>query len=162
MRQMSGVQCDGAAAMLVTRNCAKNRLGRVAIRSHAKWYGGSDTVADNEADLIALEWPYTRKAIEAAVAFEDIALEDYDLLLPHNADLPGWNSLCRAMRLPQERLYAANIYSRGHACCSDFPINMADVGLDALASGQRVLGVMQSNCGAYAAVTLHPVASHAN
>lgn len=162
MRQMSGVQCDGAAAMLVTRNCAQNRLGRVAIRSHAKWYGGSDTVAGNEADLIALEWPYTRKAIEAAVAFEDIALEDYDLLLPHNADLPGWNSLCRAMHLPQERLYAANIYSRGHACCSDFPINMADAGLDALASGQHVLGVMQSNCGAYAALTLHPVALHAN
>jgi 3-oxoacyl-[acyl-carrier-protein] synthase III len=162
MRQVTGVQCDGAAAMLLTRNSTKNRLGKVAIQTHAKWYRGSDTVAENEADLIAMEWPYTRKAIEAAVAFDDIALQDYDLLLPHNADLPGWNSLCRAMRVAPERLYTHNIYARGHACCSDFPINMAEVGLDALAKGQRVLGIMQSNCGAYAAVSLHPVAHHAH
>jgi len=162
MRQMTGVQCDGAACMLITRNSTRNRVGRIAIHSHAKWYGGSDTVDENEADLIALEWPYTRRAIETAVAYSGFTLDDYDLLLPHNADLPGWNSLCRAMRVPQERLYATNIYMRGHACCSDFPINLADAGLDAVSRGQRVLGVMQSNCGAYAALTLHPAGRHAH
>lgn len=160
MRQMTGVQCDGAAAMLIARNSTKNRLGGIAIETHAKWHRGSDTVAANEADLIMMEWPYTRKAIDAAVALEPHALDAYELVLPHNADLPGWNALCRAMRVPAERLYAENIHARGHACCSDFPINLADVGLDAVARGQRVLGVMQSNCGAYAAATLHPVGRH--
>ncbi|WP_323122563.1 beta-ketoacyl-[acyl-carrier-protein] synthase family protein [Burkholderia alba] len=162
MRQGTGVQCDGAAAMLLTRNSTKNRLGRIAIQTHAKWYRGADGTAEHEADLIPLEWPYTRKAIESAVAFEDVALSAYDLLLPHNADLPGWNALCRDLQVPQERLYATNIYARGHACCSDFPINLADAGLAALADGQHVLGVMQSDCGAYAAVSLHPVTHHAD
>ncbi|AOK32248.1 3-oxoacyl-ACP synthase [Burkholderia singularis] len=160
MRQMTGVQCDGAAAMLLVRNSTATRLGAIAIETHAKWYRGSDTVAENEADLIAMEWPYTRKAIDAALALEPHPLDDYALVLPHNADLPGWRALCRAMRVPPERLYEANIHARGHACCSDFPINLADVGLDAVAKGQRVLGVMQSNCGAYAAATLHPVTRH--
>ncbi|MEK7989147.1 3-oxoacyl-ACP synthase, partial [Burkholderia contaminans] len=31
MRQMTGVQCDGAAAMLIARNSTKNRLGGIAI-----------------------------------------------------------------------------------------------------------------------------------
>ena len=123
MRQMTGVQCDGAAAMLIARNSTKNRLGGIAIETHAKWHRGSDTVAANEADLIMMEWPYTRKAIDA-VALEPYALDAYELVLPHNADLPGWSALCRAMRVPAERLYAENIHARGHACCSDFPINL--------------------------------------
>ncbi|WP_186161756.1 3-oxoacyl-ACP synthase [Burkholderia gladioli] len=160
MRQVSGVQCDGAAAMLLTRNCRRNRLGGIAMETNAKWWRGSDTVSKNEADMIALEWPYTRRVLDAAVALEAHPLEAYGLLLPHNADMAGWYSLCRAMRIAPERLHAANILAHGHACCSDFAINLADAGLDALARGERVLGAMQSNCGAYAAVTLHPVGRH--
>ena len=54
---------------------------------------------------------------------------------------------------------------RKHPCARpcvlfDFPINPLTSALDAVARGQRVLGVMQSNCGAYAAATLHPVGRH--
>ncbi|KVM58890.1 3-oxoacyl-ACP synthase [Burkholderia gladioli] len=199
MRQDRGVQCDGAAAMLLVRNSTRNRLGGIALSTSAPAYrdagaAGYETGFDGapeagfessfesrfesafESRLAsrlgerhhagfapharAPSWPVTREVIDAAVAMEPHPLADYALLLPPNVDLPGWDALCREMRLPRERLFAANIHARGHACCSDFPINLADAGLDALALGQHVIGVMQSSRGAHAALTLHPASRH--
>lgn len=203
MRQDRGVQCDGAAAMLLVRNSTRNRLGGIALATSAPVYrdpaaAGFDTgtpagidgtpeagfassfeTSFESAFETRIEprfgkrhqsgiashaptpsWPATREVIDAAVAMEPHPLADYALLLPPNVDLPGWDALCRDMRVPRERLFAANIHARGHACCSDFPINLADAGLDALALGQHVIGVMQSSRGAHAALTLHPASRH--
>ncbi|WP_186084877.1 3-oxoacyl-ACP synthase [Burkholderia gladioli] len=211
MRQDRGVQCDGAAAMLLVRNSTRNRLGGIALSASAPAYrdadgagyetgfdgapeAGFESSFDSRLDsrldsrfdsrfesrfesafesrlgerhragfaphARAPSWPVTREVIDAAVAMEPHPLADYALLLPPNVDLPGWDALCREMRLPRERLFAANIHARGHACCSDFPINLADAGLDALALGQHVIGVMQSSRGAHAALTLHPASRH--
>jgi 3-oxoacyl-[acyl-carrier-protein] synthase III len=156
LRQVSGIQCDGAACLLITRNSARNRVGHIAIRNYAEWHPGSDAVASIERDMIALEWQYTREIMNRAAAGSDVPFERFGRLLPHNADLRGWRSLCRAMGVPQERLFEDNIFRRGHACCSDFAINLADAGFAALGRREHVMAVMQSNTGAFAAVTLHP------
>ena len=158
LRQMSGIQCDGAACLLVTRNSTKNRIGGVAIRNFApKWYRGSDAVAQVEQEMMSYEYLHTSRVMTEAVKASGVPLADYGCLLPHNADVRGWTSLCRAMRIDREKLFIENIFRRAHACCSDFAINLVDAGFAALERGQHVLAAMQSNMGAFGAVTVHPV-----
>ncbi|WP_394843524.1 hypothetical protein LZC95_41560 [Pendulispora brunnea] len=158
LRQMGGIQCDGAACLLVTRNSTRNRIGGVAIRNFApKWYRGPDAVAQVEQEIISYEYLYASKVISQAVKASGVPLADYGCLLPHNSDVRGWSSLCRAMGIDREKLFLENIFRRAHACCSDFAINMVDAGFDALDRGQHVLAAMLSNMGAFGAVTVHPV-----
>jgi len=159
LRQESGIQSDGAACLLVTRGTPGNRLGAIAIQNRAAWHVGSDADKAVEDQMGTLEWPLTRSAMEAASAASGIALARFGLILPRNGDLPQWTALCRAMGMPDGRLYTENMARRGHACCSDFTINLADAGLAAVAAGQHVMGVMQSNTGAFGAVTLHPTST---
>lgn len=160
LRQMSGIQSDGAACLLVSRDCGRNRIGALALRNYGKWHQGSDTNAAVERDMINLEWHYTRKVMQQAVADSGVALEDYGCLLPHNSDHKGWISICKALDIPLDRLRADNILLKGHACCSDLAVNLADIGLAEVDAGRHLLSVTQSNSGAFSALTLHPVASH--
>ncbi|HEV3105344.1 MAG TPA: 3-oxoacyl-ACP synthase [Trinickia sp.] len=157
LRERSGVQSDGAACVLVTRGSTRNRIGHVAIANHAAWHPGSDAVAGVARQMIAMEWQHTRDIIRAACAGSGTPLERFGRVLPNNTDLRGWHSLARAMGVPRARLFEDNVFKRGHACCSDFAINLADAGLAAVDAGAHVIGVMQSNTGAFGAITLHPL-----
>jgi 3-oxoacyl-[acyl-carrier-protein] synthase III len=159
MRQLSGIQCDGAAALLVTRNSRRNRIGTVALRNHSAWYPGSDTIKEVEQSMISSEWLYTRHIVDEACRLSGQPIENFARILPVNTDLRGWRSLCRALRLEPDRLFGDNVPRCGHVCCSDFAINLADAGFAALDAGQQVMGVLQSNVGAFGAITLHPLAA---
>ncbi|WP_199154028.1 hypothetical protein [Chromobacterium sp. ASV23] len=160
LRQMSGIQSDGAACLLVSRNCSRNRIGALALRNYGKWHQGSDTNAAVEREMINLEWHYTRKVMQQAVADSGVPLQDYGCLLPHNSDHKGWKSICNAMGIPQDILRADNILQKGHACCSDLAVNLADIGLAEVDAGRHLISVTQSNSGAFSALTLHPVDRH--
>lgn len=160
LRQMSGIQSDGAACLLISRNCRRNRIGALSLRNYGKWHQGSDTNAAVERDMINLEWHYTRKVMQQAVADSGVALEDYGCLLPHNSDHKGWISICKAMDIPLDILRADNILRKGHACCSDLAVNLADFGLAEVDAGRHLISVTQSNSGAFSALTLHPVDRH--
>jgi 3-oxoacyl-[acyl-carrier-protein] synthase III len=156
LRERSGLQSDGAACVLVTRECTRNRVGHVAISNHAAWHSGSKGAIGVERQMIAMEWQYTREIIRAACEGSGTPLERFGRVLLNNADLRGWHSLARAMGVPRARLFEDNIFQHGHVCCSDFAINLADVGLAAVDAGMHVIGVMQSYTGACGAITLHP------
>ncbi|POZ62803.1 3-oxoacyl-ACP synthase [Chromobacterium alticapitis] len=160
LRQMSGVQSDGAACLLVARESRRNRIGALALRNYGKWHQGSDTNAAVEREMINLEWHYTRKVMQQAVADSGVALADYGCVLPHNSDHKGWISICKAMGIPLDILRADNILQKGHACCSDLAVNLADIGLAQVDAGRHLISVTQSNSGAFSALTLHPVARH--
>ena len=160
LRQMSGIQSDGAACLLLSRDCHRNRIGALALRNYGKWHQGSDTNAAVEREMISLEWHYTRKVMQQAVTDSGVALQDYGCLLPNNADHKGWKSICNAMGIPQDILRADNILLKGHACCSDLAVNLADTGLAEVAAGRHLISVTQSNSGAFSALTLHPVNRH--
>lgn len=157
LRQTSGIQSDGAACLLVTRNSRRNKISHIAIRNYAKWHPGSDALAEIEREMIALEWQYTREVVNDLTVANQMALDSYSNLLPHNSDRRGWQSLCRAMKFPEERLFTSNIFLRGHACCSDLAINLADFGLATLEKKSDVLAVLQSNTGAFTAISFQSV-----
>ncbi|TOY82681.1 3-oxoacyl-ACP synthase [Burkholderia pseudomallei] len=157
LRQFSGIQGDGAGCLLVTRNSRRNRVGGVALHNHAAWYPGSDSANAVERAMISTEWLHTHRIVDAACALTGRPIAHYERILPINTDLRGWHALCRALRVPAERLFGANVARCGHVCCSDFAINLADDGLAALDAGRHGMGVMQSNVGAFAAVALHPL-----
>ncbi|HET9626300.1 MAG TPA: hypothetical protein VFP84_33290 [Kofleriaceae bacterium] len=157
LRQMGGIQCDGAACMLVTRNSTRNRIGGIAVQNYApKWYRGPDAVAKVEEEIISYEYLYASRILNEAVRASGVPLAAYGRLLPHNSDVRGWRSLCRAMRIPEDKLFIDNIERVAHACCSDFAINLVDEGFAAIARREHVVAVMLSNMGAFGAVTLHP------
>lgn len=161
LRQLSGIQSDGAACLLVTRNTRRNRIGALILRNYGRWYLGSDTNSAVEREMINLEWHYTRKVMQEAVAGCGIALSDFSCILPHNSDHKGWNSICNAMAIPHASLYPDNILQKGHACCSDLAVNLVDVGLDKVDAGGHLMSITQSNSGAFSALTLHPAGEHA-
>jgi len=160
LRQMGGIQSDGAACMLVTRNSTRNRIGGVAVQNYApRWYRGPDAVAKVEDEIISYEYLYASRILGEAVRASGVPLADYGRLLPHNSDVRGWTSLCRAMRIPETKLFIDNIRRVAHACCSDLAINLVDDGFAALARREHVAAVQLSNMGAFGAVTLHPLAA---
>ena len=161
LRQLSGIQSDGAACLLVTRNTCRNRIGALILRNYGRWYLSSDTNSAVEREMINMEWLYTRKVMLEAVTRCGIALSDFSCLLPHNSDHKGWNAICNAMAIPHACLYPDNIFHKGHACCSDLAINLADIGLDKVDAGSHLMSVTQSNTGAFSALTLHPVGQDA-
>jgi 3-oxoacyl-[acyl-carrier-protein] synthase III len=157
LRQTSGIQSDGAACLLVTRNSRRNKIKHIAIRNYAKWHPGSDAMAEVEREMITFEWQYTREVVNDLVVDGAVPLEQFSSMLPHNSDMRGWQSLCRAMKYPEERLFTKNIFQRGHACCSDLAINLADHGLATLDRKSDVLAVLQSNTGAFTAISFQTV-----
>jgi 3-oxoacyl-[acyl-carrier-protein] synthase III len=159
LRQMGGIQCDGAACLLVTRNSTRNRIGGIAVQNYApKWYRGPDAVAKVEEEIISYEYLYASRILREAVRASGVPLSEFGRLLPHNSDVRGWRSLCRAMRIPEDRLFIDNIGRVAHACCSDFAINLVDEGFAALERREHIVAVQLSNMGAFGAITLHPPA----
>ncbi len=153
----AGILCDGAACLLATRNSTRNRIGSIAIYNHAKWYPSSDGAADVKKEMIAYDWIHTRRILDAVVKASGLTLGDYARVIPQNDELPGWRSLCRGMRIPEEKLFTDNIFRTSHACCSDFGINLVDAGFASVDGGAHAVALMRSNSGAFAGLTLHPV-----
>jgi hypothetical protein len=160
LRQLGGIQSDGAACLLVTRNSTRSRIGGVAIRNYVpRWYPGSDIAPHIVHEMAFKEWIYTRWIMLQAAESSGVAMSDYGQISPNNMDLPDWRALCHAMHIPEQRLFIDNTLRRGHVCCSNFAINLADAGFAAIDGGMHVMTVMQSNMGAFGAVTLHPASA---
>lgn len=157
LRQSSGIQSDGAGCLLVRRNSRANRVGAVAIHSHARWYGSADRLDHIANEMISLEWKFTRDVVDAACSASGQPASAFAQFLPQNFKQRGFERLCQAIGLPAGRLFDRNVAPYGHACCSDLAINLADAGLATLRGGGAVLVGLHSNVGAYAALTLHPV-----
>ncbi|MDP9045898.1 MAG: 3-oxoacyl-ACP synthase [Pseudomonadota bacterium] len=158
LRHRSGIQSDGAACLLVRRNHPWNRIGRVVISSNGDWFSGAEEAGRVARQMISLEWKYTRDVVNAACADSDLPTHRYDQFLPQNFKRQGWLELCVGLGLPERNFFDRNIGLRGHACCSDLAVNLADAGLATLRAGGSVLTALHSSVGAYAALTLRPVA----
>ena len=156
LRGAAGVQSDGSACLLVRRDSPANRVGAIAISSHARWFGSSDRFDHVAREMISLEWRFTREVVDAACAASGWPAGRFAQFLPQNFKRPGWQQLCEAIGLPRDRLFERNILRCGHACCSDLAINLADAGLATVRGGGGLLVGLHSNVGAFAALTLLP------
>ncbi|MFB3301761.1 hypothetical protein [Pseudomonas sp. AMR01] len=153
----ASILSDGAACLLVVRNSLRNRVGATVVRNYGSWYLGSVTNNNVKKQMFNLEWHYTRKVMQEAVAQCGMALRDFSCILPYNSNYSGWNAFCNAMAIPLTALYSDNILLKGHSFGSDLAINLADIGLSKVDEGAHLMNITESDNGSFSALTLHPV-----
>ena len=153
----ASILSDGAGCLLVTRNSRRNRVGATAVRNYGSWYLGSVTNNGVKKEMFNLEWHYTRKVMQEAVADCGMTLSDFSCILPYNSNHSGWSAFCNAMAIPSTTLFSDNILHKGHSFGSDLAINLADIGLSKVDAGAHLMNITESDNGSFSALTLHPV-----
>ena len=127
---------DGACAMLVRRDAARNRI----IATHQVTKGAFWDSGSLENEIIAAYFPTARTVIEDTLRKAGLTLADIDWVIPHNVSLRSWEILLGLIGCPREKLFSENIGRVGHTIAADNFINLrdaTDAGL--LRKGDRLL-----------------------
>jgi 3-oxoacyl-[acyl-carrier-protein] synthase III len=113
---------DGACALMVTRNSARNRI--VAHRSVTKGYYWDCIARKNE--ILAAYFPTAINLVRDLLRGAECAPEDLRMVLPHNVSYRSWEILLDLIGVKKEQLFAANIPQKGHVIAADNWINLKD------------------------------------
>ena len=113
---------DGACAVLVERQAARNRI--LAARRVSKGYYWDSTARNNE--IIAAYFPTARAIVRDILASLDLAPADIALVIPHNVSRRSWNILLPLLGFRGDCLFADNIGLKGHVIAADNYINLKD------------------------------------
>lgn len=155
IRQDATIQSDGGSAVLLAREDVRCWLGSTVTVGFTDLHEGPST-PENVARVARYTWMQTTKLLRK-LGDGGLALSEYGVFLPINADRRYWRLIARALELPEERFYLDNIRNRGHACCADFAVNLADESFARLEAGEVVAYCGQSNIGAHGVISLFPV-----
>lgn len=66
------------------------------------------------------------KTISSAIINAKLTLQQIQLLLPHNINIPTWKKIASTLTFPYEKIFTDNIPRFGHCFCSDQIINLSD------------------------------------
>ena len=113
---------DGACAVLVERDAARNRI--LATRRVSKGYYWDATARTNE--IIAAYFPTARHIVRDILASLSLTPADITLVIPHNVSRRSWNILLPLVGFSADRLFADNIGRKGHVIAADNYINLKD------------------------------------
>jgi 3-oxoacyl-[acyl-carrier-protein] synthase-3 len=127
---------DAACALLVERGARTHALRAMTTVSKG-YYWDADAIRE---EVVASYFPTAVHVVERALADAGWAREDVDWVMPHNISTTSWRILLGLLRLPNARLWDANIAARGHTLAGDNFINLRDaVDAGAVQPGHRVL-----------------------
>jgi 3-oxoacyl-[acyl-carrier-protein] synthase-3 len=113
---------DGAAAVMVERNCARNRLLAYSQVSKGVYWE-----SDNRRDeIVAAYFSSARAVIEDALKKARLSLSEIAMVLPHNVNRKSWEILGQLLEIPRDRLFWRNIAAKGHTIAADNVINLCD------------------------------------
>jgi 3-oxoacyl-[acyl-carrier-protein] synthase-3 len=113
---------DGGCALLVERGAGRNAI--VAYQSITKgyyWHAG-----DSRNEIVASYFPTARAIVEAVLGKAGLMAAEVAAVIPHNVSLRSWQILLPMLGIPNERLFADNIASKGHVIAADNFINLQD------------------------------------
>ena len=113
---------DGACALMVTRNSARNRI--LAHRSVTKGYYWDCIARKNE--ILAAYFPTAKNLVQDLLRGAGCAPEQLRMVLPHNVSYRSWEILLDLIGVKKEQLFAANISQKGHVIAADNWINLKD------------------------------------
>jgi len=154
IRQDATIQSDGGSAVLLSREDVRCWLGSTVTIGFTDLHEGPST-PENVARVARYTWMQTTRLLRK-LGDSGLALSEYGVFLPINADRRYWRLIARALDLPETRFYLDNIRNRGHACCADFAVNLVDEGFARLSAGDVVAYCGQSNIGAHGVISLLP------
>jgi 3-oxoacyl-[acyl-carrier-protein] synthase III len=113
---------DGACAVLLERGPGKNRL--LTERQITKGYYWDCEALGNE--IVAAYFPTARTIIRDTLVDAGLGRDQLAQIIPHNVSKRSWDILMQLTGLPQDRLYADNIATKGHVIGGDNFINLKD------------------------------------
>jgi 3-oxoacyl-[acyl-carrier-protein] synthase-3 len=123
----NAIQTDGSSAMLITRGRGAPVLDWASYNDARGGIGSGilddGTYVNDDTYLWSLVSTMRRVMKAAGTKPADITR-----VLPHNVNLPAWQTAMRAAGLPAERLFTGNFARVGHAFGSDAAINVQDCG----------------------------------
>jgi 3-oxoacyl-[acyl-carrier-protein] synthase-3 len=128
---------EAAAACLVGTGGHGDLLLSYATRTHGEFRAVSHETRSAFQRMYpqALAEVMTRAASRAGLALEDI-----DLILPHNVNRISWAGLAQLLDFPVERIFLDNVPVTGHSFCADPFLNYAGaVERDLLRPGDHYL-----------------------
>jgi 3-oxoacyl-[acyl-carrier-protein] synthase-3 len=113
---------DGACAVLVERQCARNRI--LAYRQITKGYYWNSIAQKNE--IAAAYFPTARNIVRDTLADAHLDPANVSRILPHNVSLRSWEILLGLIQIGREKLFAENISKIAHVIAADNWINLRD------------------------------------
>lgn len=127
---------DGACALLVERNCSRNRI--LAHRAVTKGYYWD--CVNRKQEIMAAYFPTARNLITDTLASAGCCAEELRLVLPHNVSQRSWEILLGLIALGKDQLFWDNIARKGHVIAADNWINLKDATqLNRLKPGDKFL-----------------------
>lgn len=123
---------DAAAAVLVSKNGARDRLINMHIQTAGKYHRGIWMSAEESRDFERTYVPLLCQTIQKAISKAGITLGDVKIILPHNVNRISWDKTARALQVSTEKIYLKNISQYGHCFGADILINYLDAKKDAL------------------------------
>jgi hypothetical protein len=152
IRQNAAIQSDGGSAILLAKQGFRARLGPASVQTHAKLHHEVRELGLNPVYM----WLNTKRLLTTHSREAGVALTGYAALLPTNADKPCWLKVSQSLGLSDDAFFFDNTRDRGHACCTDFAVNLVDHGFALLDRGQNVASCAVTNIGAYSMLSLFP------
>jgi len=153
LRQDSGIQSDGGSAILIGRHEVRSWIRTITLRTYPNLHTGPSTPTMGRL-IGSAAWAHTAEVLDELGGCAGDGLQRVDALLPTNADMPYWRTLLETRRARAGILFEENARLRGHACCADLAVNLADEGLRRAGQGEQVMCFSQSNVGAYGYLVL--------
>ena len=133
---MFNAMSDAAAALLVEKDAACNRIVHVMQRVHP-YYWDSPIRQD---ELMASYFPIAQRTILECMDEAGLALSDIRWLVPHNVSRRSWEILARLLAFPEDRIWTKNIPRVGHTISCDHVVNLVDMAAEgALRPGDKLL-----------------------
>jgi 3-oxoacyl-[acyl-carrier-protein] synthase-3 len=121
----NGIQTDASSAMLITRDRGAPVLGWATYNDARGGIGtgilDDGSYANDDTYLWSLVSTMRRVMKAAGTRPADVTR-----VLPHNVNLPAWQTAMTAAGIPAERLFTGNFARVGHAFGSDATINVQD------------------------------------
>jgi len=107
---------EGASACLVSADGPRDRLLSYVCAQRGEF----DTEFGENEERFQREYrPSLAGVIHRAVADAGLALDDIDLVLPHNVNVVTWQRLCHLLEFPVGRVLLSNVPADGHLFCTD-------------------------------------------
>jgi 3-oxoacyl-[acyl-carrier-protein] synthase-3 len=113
---------DAACAVLLDAAAPRNRIAGAATITKGYYWDARAMLEE----VVASYFPTAVHAIARTVASAGWRPEDVDWVIPHNVSVRSWEILLRLARLPNARLWSANVAAHGHTLAGDNFINLRD------------------------------------
>lgn len=151
---VTNVPSEGAAAIWVTRDCRRNRIGAIEIETVAGLHVGYSTTPEQRRMIDMTSQISTLRGIKSAITRSGLVPKNIVKLVPHNVSRPGWREVGKRFSAAEDFVFDRNIAEKGHAYCSDVIINLVDGELLDPRGDDAVVVAVRGAAGIYAAFVL--------